>query len=286
MVEQEVVIVDEKKLESIKKKISRGGIDKFHVVADFDGTLTQAYVNGEKTPSLISILRNGDYISEDYAKRAHELADTFYPIEKDVNYDSEEKKKKMKEWWRRHFDLLIESGLNKKHIESIVKSGKAQFREGVKDFLDYLSEREIPLVIISSTGLGSDSISMFLENEGVLYNNIHIVSNQYEWDENGNAVSVKEPIIHAMNKDETTLDEFPFYKKIKSRQNVLLLGDSLGDIGMVKGFPYKNLIRAGFLNEDVEKNLDAFRKVYDVVLTGDQNFDYVNELVEEMFHGK
>ena len=283
---QEIIVVNEKILEGIKKRISKDGFDKFHIVADFDRTLTKAYVNGEKIPSLISILRNGDYISEDYARRAHELADKYRPIEMDVNYDSEKKRKKMYEWWRKHFDLLIESGLNRKHIESIVKSGRAQFREGVKDFLNYLNECKIPLVIISSTGLGSDSISMFLEYQGVFYDNIHIVSNQYEWDEDGNAVSVREPLIHVMNKDETTLDDFPFYKEIKDRRNVLLLGDSLGDEGMIEGFSYSNLIKVGFLNEDVEKNLGVFKYNYDVVLTGDQDFNYVNELMEEMFNGK
>ena len=87
--------------------------------------------------------------------------------------------------------------------------------------------------------------------------NIFVVSNMYIWDKNGNAVGINQPIIHSMNKDETSLKEIkPVYEKIKDRKNVLLLGDSIGDIGMIEGFDYKNLLKVGFLNEEVEKNLN------------------------------
>ena len=43
--------------DSKKEKFIEGGLGKLHVLADFDRTLTKAFVDGEKTPSIISELR-------------------------------------------------------------------------------------------------------------------------------------------------------------------------------------------------------------------------------------
>ena len=85
-----------------------------------------------------------------------------------------------------------------------------------------------------------------------------------------------------MNKDETVIHDFPCFDLIKHRINVDLLGDSLGDIAMVKGFDYENLIKIEFRNVEAEKNLEAFKENYDVVLLNDSNMDYINELLKEI----
>jgi cytosolic 5'-nucleotidase 3 len=43
-----IIIPDEQSLEEKIKNISRDGKEKLHVIADFDRTLTKAFVNGEK----------------------------------------------------------------------------------------------------------------------------------------------------------------------------------------------------------------------------------------------
>jgi 5'-nucleotidase len=83
-----------------------------------------------------------------------------------------------------------------------------------------------------------------------------------------------------MNKDETTLESLPIYLELMNKKNVLLLGDGLGDLGMIKGFDYDNLISIGFLNENVDKNLEKFKENFDVVLLGDGDFSFVNEFVK------
>ena len=282
MEDKNKIISIEKELKEKIKEIKKQGKEKFHVLADFDRTLTKAFVDGEKTPSVISELRRGDYISKDYAQRAQALFEKYHPIEIDPNIPLEEKKEKMHEWWSSHFNLLIKSGLNKKHLEQIIENGKIQFRKGSLEFFDFLHEKKIPLVIMSSGGLGGDSITMFLEKYGRLYDNVHVISNIYEWDSEGNAVSVKDPIIHTMNKDETIVRKYPIFKEIKDRKNVLLLGDSLGDLGMIKGFDYNTLIKIGFLNDKVEKYLPKYRQDFDVVLLNDTNMKYVNGLLGEI----
>ena len=279
---QNIIMPNPEGLENIEKAILKAGSEKLYVLADFDGTLTRAFVNGKSRPSLISVLRDENYLAPGYSQKAKGLFAKYHPIEIDPAVPMEEKKKAMREWWTAHFNLLIESGLNKKDLESIVKSGKIRFREGVLEFLDLLKKFKIPLVILSSSGLGRDVIEMFLKENGGLYNNIHIVSNSYKWDKKGKAVGVNEPIIHCMNKDETMVQDFPAFKAIKGRKSVLLLGDSIGDVGMIAGFDYDNLIKVGFLNNETEKNLEEYKRNYDVLILNDGSMDYINKFLKRM----
>ncbi len=282
---ENVYIKNLEELERKIKKFKEGGAGKLYVLADFDRTLTKAFVNGEKIPSVISVLRDGNYLTKDYAKKAHALFDKFHPIEVDLNVSLKEKKKEMLKWWTRHFDLLIKSGLNKNDIEKVIDSGKIKFREGALKFVDMLHSKNIPLVILSSAGLGEDSISIGFEKEKKLFDNVHVVSNSFKWDEEGNAIGVEGNIIHVFNKDETALPE-EIHDKVQERKNVILMGDSLGDLGMIEGFDFDKIIRIGFLNEKVEENLKKYSKEFDVVILNDGDFDFVNEMVGKILNNK
>jgi len=276
------VIIDNKKELARKiKEFRKSGRNKIHVLSDFDRTLTKAFVNGQKVPSAISIIRDGSYISKDYAKKANALAEKYHPVEIDSNISIEEKKKAMDKWWREHFDLLIKSGLSKSDIERATKSHLIQLRYGSKEFLHKLNENTIPLVILSSSGLGGDSISMILKNNNIQYNNISILSNTYKWDKKGKAIGIKEPVIHVFNKDETTLEGLPIYDKLIDRPYIVLLGDSLGDLGMIKGFPYREVIKIGFL-DDGYGDLEKYKESFDVVITEDGDFSEVNKILKEI----
>ncbi len=278
---ENVIIPNPEQFEKLKKAFLEGKAEKIHVLADFDRTLTTAFVDGVKRPSLISLLRDGEYLSPEYREAAHALFDKYHPIEIDPTLPILEKKAAMQEWWTKHFDLLIKSGLNKKDLKKVVASSGVKFRPGTLEMIDYLHEKEIPLVIISSSGIG-DGVLMYLENEGRLYDNVHVITNLYEWDENGKAVGVKKPIIHCMNKDETVIKDFPVFNTVRHRTNVLLLGDSLGDLGMITGFDYDNLLKIGFLNEKVDENIQQYKENFNVVITNDSDMSYVNKILKEV----
>ncbi|MFA5392156.1 MAG: hypothetical protein WC306_00470 [Candidatus Paceibacterota bacterium] len=280
---ENIFISDPEELERLRVAISKAGAEKFHILADFDRTLTTAFVNGKSIPSLISILRDDNYLTPDYAQKAYELYDKYHPIEIDPKVSIEGKKRAMEEWWTAHFNLLIKSGLNRKDLEKVAESGKIKLRDGFKEFTDFLKIHNIPLVIMSSSGLGGDGISIYLEKEGKLYDNIFIISNLYNWDENGNAISVKQPIIHTLNKYETAIQDFPVFELIKDRKNVLLLGDSLNDTGMIGSFDYENLIKIGFLNENIEEELEYYKRNYDVIILKDSSMEYINNLLKDLF---
>lgn len=279
---ENIVISNPDKLEKLKKSISEAGAENLFVLSDFDKTLTKAFAGGRIIPSLISILRDENYLTPDYAQKAHALYDKYHPIEIDPKIGKKEKKDELKEWWMTHFRLLADSGLNKKDLEKVVNSGKIKLREGFGKFADFLNKNSIPLIIISSAGLGSDAISMYLAKNGKLLKNIEIVSNSFEWDKNDNLIRVKEPIIHNANKNGEMIKSLPVFEAIKNRKNILLLADSLDDIDMAKGLDFDNLIKIAFLNEKIEESLENYKINYDIVALNDAAMFFVNNLLKEL----
>jgi len=278
-----IIIVNPQKFQKLIQEMQKDKARFLHVLSDFDRTLTYAFVKGERVPSMISILRSsGDYLGEEYAKEAQALFQKYHQKENDPKIPLKERKRLMREWWLKHYQLLIKSGLSKKHLKIVVDSQKIRLRKGAKEFFKLLSLSKIPIVIMSASGLGTEAISMFLKKEKCFYPNIYIISNSFKWDKNGKAIGVKEPVIHSLNKDETMVKNFPFYKKIKNRKNVILLGDSPEDVGMIEGFAYKNLIKIGFLNEDVDKNLKLYKKVFDVLILNDSSLYFIKSLIKKL----
>lgn len=277
-----IIISNPENFKKIKYKIKEEGYSNIHIVSDFDRTLTYGAINGVKTPSIISMLRDGNHLREDYTKKAQALFDKYHPIEINPLIPLQEKKKNMREWWETHNRLLIKSGLSKSDLEDIIKNGFVKLRDGIQEFLDFLYQNNIPLIIFSASGCG-DIIPMFFKKIERDYPNISYVINQFNWDEDGRAISTKGRIIHSLNKDETILKGIPeIYSKIKNRKNVLLLGDSLEDLWMIKDFPYKNLLKIGFLNFDYDKLREEYKKNFDIILEGDGDLNPVNSLISEL----
>lgn len=276
---QQTIILNENYFNDSLSKIKSDWLQKLHVLADFDRTLTKAFSAWKIRPSLISVLRSEWYLWEDYSKKAYELFDYYNPIEINPNILLEEKKIEMTHWWNKHLDLLVASKIHTSHIEEIIKSWVIEFRPGIKRFLKFLNDNNIPIIIISANWLWTDSIEMYFKNEWFLTPNVKIISNEFYWDENGNASWYDKRVIHVFNKDETVLKDFPeVHDMIEKRTNVILLWDSLWDPGMIDGFQYDNLIKIWFLNEKIDELLENYKSVYDILLTGDNDGEFINNL--------
>ncbi|MCC6639156.1 haloacid dehalogenase-like hydrolase, partial [Candidatus Falkowbacteria bacterium] len=228
----EILISNPTHFESVKNAIIAGGAKNLHIISDFDRTLTSTKGYEKMSGSLISILRDKKYLTPDYPARAQAYADHYKPIEYSNDIPLETKKGLMLEWWNKHLALLIECGLTKQHITDAMQESGVDLREGVLELLQLLHAKNIPIVIFSANGLGYDSIAYFLQHRNCLFNNIHIVSNRFAWDEQGKACGIIPPLIHSYNKDEHSLLSLDFYQELKHRKNVILLGDSEGDLGM------------------------------------------------------
>ncbi len=269
--------------ESLKKKIEqikKDGVSHLHVVSDFDRTLTKAFVAGQKAHTGIAQIREGKYLTPEYPGKAHSLYDKYRPIEISETISLKEKIEKMNEWWSTHLKLLIESGMNEAVVDDIVKKKKIKFRPGVTELFKHLDSKQIP-VLIFSAGIGN-IIEKSMFAEGISMKNVHIISNFFDFDENGVAKGYKSGIVHTFNKNEGHIKKSPYFKQIETRKNVILLGDSLGDSEMLDGIEHKTIIRVGFLNEEIEKDKDKYEKEYDILILNDGSMDYVNELLKQI----
>ncbi len=111
---------------------------------------------------------------------------------------------------------------------------------------------------LKTNWLGSDSISMYLEKEWFSQENIFIISNSFVWDGNWVVIGYDKRVIHPFNKGEKVLSNYPdISQKVKTRKNVILL------------------------NEKVEELLEVYKEKYDVVLTWDSDWEFVNEILKE-----
>jgi cytosolic 5'-nucleotidase 3 len=271
-----IVVVNKEKFEEVKKDFKKGGLENICLLTDFDKTLTYGTFNGKKVPSMIAVLRNeNNYLGEDYVERASFLAEKYRPIELNADIEESEKRKEMESWWQNHIKLLIEKKLNKKHFRRVVGERVVGFRDGVKDVFEILRENNVPIIIISASGIGEDPIQMMIKKELGEFPNVFIISNSFAYDKDGNVVAYKEPIIHTMNKDDVLIEKRSFYNKIKDKKNILLLGDSLDDVKMAENIDYENLLKVCFLDEYSVKMIEHYKKLYDVLVLNDSSMDFV-----------
>ena len=280
-----IIISDLEKFNNIKDSFIKDGIDKIHIIADFDGTLTKTNINKDgKDPSIISLLRSEkyNYLGDDYSNKAKILFEEYHPIEIDSSLDLSFRKNKMSEWWKKHLELLIESKLKFEHIEKVALCGAIQLKDGCRDLFIFSKENNIPIVIMSANGIG-DTMSIYLNHNDCLFDNVYFITNHFEFDNNGFAINYSLPIIHSLNKDETTDKDFNnIYENVREKRNVILIGDGMGDTKMAEGFDYNNLLKIGFLHEKQEENLEYYKNNYDVVLLEDNSIEFVNDFLKEI----
>jgi len=94
---ENILISNQENLDKKIDDIRQDGASKLHIVSDFDKTLTRFANNGERNGSLIAVLRNENYLNEEYSIGAKDLFDKFHPYEIDPNLDIEQKNEKMLE---------------------------------------------------------------------------------------------------------------------------------------------------------------------------------------------
>lgn len=279
---QNIIITNQEKLEQTKAEMKKSGFENLYFLAGFDRTLTKTIINGQKIRSLMSILRESDILPKEYNQKAQEFFKYYHPLESDSSITREEKKKLMEEWWDKMFNLMIDFGFSKNHLQKIIDTGLVQFREGALELFSILNKNNIPLVVMSASGVG-DAVKLVFEKAGQIFDNVHIISNAFEWNEQGLAIKPKLPVIHSLNKDEISVKNFPeIYQEVKNRKNIIMLGDNPEDIAMAEGFEYENLIKIGFLNENIEENLETYKEAFDVVILNDGNFEFINKLLLDL----
>ncbi|GFR88307.1 5'-nucleotidase [Elysia marginata] len=253
---------------------------KLQVVADFDRSLSKYSENGKPCSTTYSVLHQSKHIPEFYRTECRKLLEIYLPIEFDHSKTIEEKTPTMIEWWSKSHALLTSCHLTRQDLVPIVADSFARLRNGCKDFFNLLHSLDIPILIFSA-GIG-DVISETINQQATFYpQNMKIVANFLKFDEMGKMVGfMGNEVIHAFNKNENAIHSSDYFYNIRHRENLLLLGDSLGDLRMVEGADHVEcILKIGFLNFKVQEHLDIFLEHYDVVIIEDESLDVVNGLM-------
>ena len=250
------------KAKNIIKKLH----NNFYVLSDFDRTITTS-----DSLTTWAILANTNLVSKEYVNERNLLYNYYRPIEINNNIPFEEKKKLMNEWFEKHLNLFVKYQLQESVFKkAIVDNQVMKFKEGAKEYLKFLYDNNIPLIIVSA-GIGN-FIEKFLMVNNCYYDNIFINAN-YIYFKNKTANLVYPNIIHSLNKDEYQNNE-KIKNKINEKKYVLLFGDQIEDVKMIGSNNNENVIKIGFLTN--HKDLKNFEKTVDIIV--DDNESYIEIL--------
>ncbi|KAF2361770.1 Pyrimidine 5'-nucleotidase eukaryotic [Trinorchestia longiramus] len=268
-----VRVKDPVKTEELLQKLIAGGFPKLQVVADFDYTLTRVHdENGERLHCSWGVLDNSPVMPDFYRAETKALLDKYYPVEVSSHMTEQEKIPHMVEWYSQVQELLSRSRLSRTAVRNSVEQSNAQLRIGTGSMLAKLEACEVP-VLVFSAGMG-DILVHILDKFKLYSSNVKIVSNFFKYDEEDCVVGFENETIHMFNKNENVIHSSPYFKNISGRSNVILLGDSLGDIKMVHGISSPEaILKIGFLNDKVDERLSLYEEAFDVVLIDDQTMD-------------
>ena len=245
--------------------------DSIYVLTDFDRTITLG-----NSDSSWSILSKSNMVPAEYIEERQKLFDYYRPFEIDETLDYDTKSKLMVDWWNKHIGLFVKYRLSEEVINNATKNLKVMsFRDGAREFLKNMKDRNIPVIIISA-GIGN-FIEQFLIKNNCNFDNIYIVSNFLKF-ENGIATGVSDNVIHSLNKNEVSLPN-NVKELIANRNNIILLGDSTSDIRMAREEMRKQALKIGFLEENVDENKLYYQEQFDVVCTDNTTY---NELFQKL----
>ncbi|XP_049418074.1 cytosolic 5'-nucleotidase 3-like [Epinephelus fuscoguttatus] len=280
-----VCMKDPQRVQEILQSMVKAGSNTVQVISDFDMTLTRFAYNGKRCPTCHNILDNSKLISSDCREQLKQLLNTYYPIEIDSSRPVEEKLPLMVEWWTKAHDLLVEQKIKKDLLATVVRESDAMLRDGYQLLFDHLHEHSIPLLIFSA-GIG-DILEEVIRQAGVFHPNVKVFSNYMDFDESGVLRAFKGELIHIYNKREGALLNTGHFQELRTRPNVLLLGDSLGDLTMADGVQdMENILKIGFLNDKVEERKQSYLDSYDIVLIKDETLDVPNAVLHYLTGNK
>lgn len=242
-------------------------LSNYYVITDFDRTLTTK----ESEPSIGIVPR---YLGGKCLEERMKIFNYYRPLELDYTLDVIEKQKIMKEWANKSF-TLVSKYITEDNIDKAIENANMHLRKGAKEFLLKMNSMNIPVIIMSS-GVGN-IVKAFLEKEKCLFDNIKIVSNFYEF-RNGETYIDLKNIMATVNKEYKKIPE-DIRNEIEQKENTLLFGDLIEDIKMANEEKLSNTITFGFLDANIEQNLETYKNNFDVVLTDNNDFNDVIKIL-------
>lgn len=162
----------------------------------------------------------------------------------------------------------------------MAEEAHVMLRPGIDYVLELCHSRNIPFLVFSA-GIGN-VIEEILKKNKLMFPSMHIVSNMMQFDENDVCIAFQEPLIHCFNKSEFQLETTAYYQSIKDRTNVILIGDSLGDLQMSQGINHDLCLNIGLCNHDFEALEPRYTEAFDIVIMRDANVNPVLDILESL----
>ncbi|XP_026326959.1 7-methylguanosine phosphate-specific 5'-nucleotidase [Hyposmocoma kahamanoa] len=275
-----VHIKNEKELIQKVNKIINDGNKKLQIVTDFDHTLTRHTMDdGSMVLTSFGMFRECPSIPQEYKDEDVRLWAQYKPIEDDPNMTIKEKTQHMIEWYIASNNMLKDVVFPRNELTDVGKTMVDCFRKGVKDMITWSETQQVP-VLVFSAGLG-ESVLAAMKAANFLLPHVKVVSNFLDTDSHDKITGIKGEVIHCYNKNETVIKHTEYYEMVKDRNNVILMGDNLGDAGMAEGMEHCDVvIKVGFLGDNVEGNLNNYLNTFDIVLVREPSVDVVNAILK------
>ena len=160
----------------------------------------------------------------------------------------------VKEWFQKHIELFVKYKISKDVFDEAATNLRVmEFRPYAKEFIEFLHQNNIPLIIISA-GIGN-FIESFLKHNNCNFDNVYISSNK---------------ILFNIQKENES-------EKIKNRNNILLLGDQVSDLNMINKKKHPSVISVGFLTPDSPK--EDIISNFDIVCEENDNYNDIKNLL-------
>ena len=276
------------------EKLKNSHISNLSIICDYDDTLTKRFFNGVKNRVSFGIIDQSSFASNNLKEGANNLFKKYSKFELDTSIDFSLRDKSMYSWFEECLILMINDKISKKKmydmvIESI-NDNKMFFRNGMKIFFDFILKLKIPLILISAgikdviiyelKYLLKEKYDLLIEN-----NLIHIIANDFIFNENNIAIDIVKPIIYTFNKNKIIKDEISKYINLNEQKlNVFFFGDHLNDINALDDIQnnIENILSVAFWNYDESKLSNEFKKIYDAVVSEDGDFFIINEILKEL----
>lgn len=251
-----------------KDKLNKIKLDKdnFYVVIDFDRTITRA-----NSISGWRVLYYSDLLGETFKQKYMKIHSETELSESESN---ETKQNAFEERFMAYMDLLRECHFNEEILKKAVEKTDLALRDGAQDFFKEMYENHIPVIIISCSI--KNVVEEYLKQNHIDYDNIYIYANYF--DMNGKKEN------DVTNVTPYNKNKIEFSKKlkevIKHKKYIVLLGDITDDANMVTKEKLKDTVTIGFLEKNIEANLEKYKKTFDIVLTNQASFKQVLEIID------
>lgn len=138
--------------------------------------------------------------------------------------------------------------------------------------------------MIFSAGIAQIIEEILLEKKSIdllKTKNINVIGNRLIFNDDGEVIDFCKPIIHSMNKkvgcglcQSICADKTAY----------IVIGDNIGDSDMIDGVNADCVLKIGLLNDRIEDRLPQFLETFDIVITNDESFSFINELLKNIIN--